>query len=261
MAVFEQRRELNRQRRQQAAEWDDSFGLKLLGYNKYGKTSGLGHIMGAIPGLNTARHAVAKSFAGKDTKQVLDDTFDEAIGRDLAGAALGINIAKSVAGGGLSSFGQGMLKDGLFKKGMLKDGLFKKGGGDMAGEVMNQGMEEGGEFMEFAKNAVNQVGGQDNAKMKEMLNSISNNNMVNPYEVGTPEYESFEAEKNKRNTDLGQRLKKGVGNLFQSATGGNLVESAVQYGAQTIDSYRAQNEAFNEYAKGTLVDPGAFNYL
>ena len=251
MAVFEQRRELNRQRRQQAAEWDDSFGLKLLGYDKYGKTSGLGHIMGAIPGLNTARHAIAKSVAGKDTQKVLDDTFDEAIGRDLAGAALGINIAKTVAGGGLSSFGQGM----------LKDGLFKKGGGDMAGEVMNQGMEEGGEFMEFAKNAVNQVGGQDNEKMKEMLNSISNNNMVNPYEVGTPEYESFEAEKNKRNTDLGQTLKQGVGNLFQSATGGNLVESAVQYGAQTIDSYRAQNEAFKEYAKGTLVDPGAFNYL
>jgi len=83
MAVFNQRAELSRQKRHVPVKWDNDPMLKVLGFKETGERNLWGKMfMGVAPGINTASHAIAKSRASGDTKEALNQTFDEAVSQD-----------------------------------------------------------------------------------------------------------------------------------------------------------------------------------
>jgi hypothetical protein len=257
MAVFDERRELNKQKRHMPANWDDNFGLKLLGYNKQGKNNALGHVLNFIPGVNTGRHALAMGAAGGDTKKVLKGTFDEAVGRDFAGAAFGINVAKTIGTGGLGG-GAGKMGN-LFSK----VGQGKKMGAEFADEVSGIASEMGGgnkgvgSALDVASGALESSGNPD----QEAVDSLVAEKLVNPYEEGTDEYNMFEEKKMNQEGGLKNKFKKMGGDFLKSAGAGNLFESGANLLATSIADYKAENEEFQKYARGTFADPSAFSYL
>lgn len=262
MAVFDERSELNKQKNRIAPNWDDSFGLKLLGYNQYGKNNAWGQVLNYMPGINTGRHALAQATSSGDTKKVLKDTFDEAVGLDLAGAALGINIAKLFVGGGVGGMASGAAGAaggaggvagavGKGSGGGLMSGLFGggKGVGDMASKASNL-MGKAGDV------------GLDDVD-PELLNFIKEqvaSNLINPNEPGTEEYDLFEKMKMEQEGGVQNKFKSMAGDFMKSAASGNIFEAAGNFGAATIGDYKARDESFREYAQGQNTS-SVFNYL
>jgi len=251
MAVFDERRELNKQKKHTAARWDDSFGIKALGFNKFGKDNAFGQVLNFIPGVNTARHALAKGVAGKDTKKVLDDTFDETVGRDLAGLAFGIDLAKTIGTGGLSNLGG-------IGKGIGKGIAGGAGKGLLGGNKMPSG--------NAADVAQGLSGGQGGVEADSDIMSGFKQKaagvLVNPYKEGTPEFDQFESTKMEQEGGLFNKVKSQAKNTLGSALGGgNVFASGANYLAQSIGDYKAGEEAFKKYSRGSMSSSSPFNFL
>lgn len=270
MAVFDERSELNKQKNRIAPNWDDSFGLKLLGYNQYGKNNAWGQLLNVMPGINTGRHALAQATSTGDTKKVFKDTFDEAVAHDFSGAALGINIAKMFVGGGLGGMAGGAGAAGAAGGGGgMMAGLVGKGsgGGMMSGLFNGGGKAAGGMSPELATKAADLMGDAGGVGMDdvdpEMLNSIKEQiagNLINPNQPGTREYDLFEKMKMEQEGGVQNKFKSMAGDFMKSATSGNIFESAGNYVATTVADYKAKDESFREYAKGQNTS-SVFNYL
>lgn len=288
MAIFDQRAELSKQKRHIAPSWDNDGFNKALGFNEKGGRNAWGKVLGAIPGVNTATHAIAKTRATGSTKDVLNDTFDEAVGKDFAGLALGVSAAKTIAGGGIGGGGGNMME--MFKgigKGGIGNGADaatlmsgQSGGSGLAGAV---GSVTGAEDManvaggmknkkgftfDFGKNKEGDDTGMnfDLGGIGKAFASKANNtqaeNMKNPHESGTPEYAAFEKmleEKQKDNNKgaFGEGIKDVVG----SATGGNIFEAGANYAGSMVASNAASKEAIKKASGGTFAYDPSFNYL
>jgi hypothetical protein len=260
MAVFDERSELNKQKNRIAPSWDDSFGLKLLGYNQYGKNNAWGQFLNVIPGVNTGRHALAQGTASGDTKKVLKDTMGEAVAHDLAGVSLGINIAKTIGTGGLSGLGGGVggKVAGAVGKGSgggIMSGLF--GGGEAAAADGSEMASKASDLMGKAGDVgTNEVDPELLSSIKEQIAS----NLINPNEPGTPEYDLFEKMKMEQEGGVKNKFKSMAGDFMKSAAAGNIFESAGNYIATTVADYKAADKSFREYAQGQNTS-SVFNYL
>jgi hypothetical protein len=257
MAIFDERSELNKQQNRIAPDWDNSFGLKLLGYNQYGKNNAWGHLLGVIPGINTGRHALAQATTSGDTKNVLKDTFDETVARDLAGLSLGVNVAKTVMTMGAGGAG------GLSG---LK-GMFANSNGSMAGLFqggapgVSAPSSVGAGLMDKASGLMKSGNKSDvSPELKQIIDEQVANNLVNPHAAGTPEYDLFEQKKMQQQGGLKNKFKELGTDFIKSAGTGNIFESAGNYAAMTIADYKEQDKAFREYAQGQKTS-SVFNYL
>lgn len=294
MAVFDQRAELNRQKRHMAAEWDDDFMLKALGFNEKGERNLWGRMVYSFaPGLNAATHGIAKSRAGGDTKNVLDDTFDEAVYKDFSGLAFGTQIAKSIVGGGgmgVSGGGAGAA-GGAGGSGMMS--MFGGGGGGMmsmfgggagatsgagaaggattsvgsaggaastaSGDASSAAGSQGGGFGNFMRNMTK---GSTGDEMSQLQLDAEAESLQNPYEVGSPEYDAFEREKEKRQKEANKgAFGKGVQRWLQDIKGGNPIESGVNYANSIIAAEKAEQQAVDDYQRGKFAFNPTFNYL
>lgn len=274
MPVFNERAELNKQGRHVPASWDNSFGLKLLGYNSHGKDNAWGHVLNFIPGINTGRHALAQATSTGDTKKVLKDTLDEAIARDFATAGLAVNIAKLAVTAGASG-AAGAAAGGAGGAGSALSGLM--GGGKMSGMMGKMGgkmggLLGGGKSPLSADDAANVLKSAKDVEVdNEMLQNVQKevaDQLINPYEEGTPEFIAFENKKaqqqgglENRFKDIGSTLKNSARDFIKDAgPGGNIFESLGNAVTTSVADYRAKNEAFSQYARGMMVN-SPFNYL
>jgi hypothetical protein len=289
MAIFDQRAELSRQKRHVAAQWDDDNFNKALGFNKRGGRNAWGQFLGAIPGLNTATHAIAKSRAGGSTKDVLEETFDEAVAKDFAGAAFGVNIAKTVMGGGLGGgLGQGM--KGMFggagniadATGAASSALGAAGqtvdsGAGLANKAMGVADKISGRggFLNGLKNTFG--GGNNQSSLnsplpgdlkgvmdafKSQSDDVQMENMKNPFEPGSDEYNQFEREMEDKQKDKNKgTFAEGIKGFIGDAATGNIFETGADWATSFIASERASKDAQKDAATGTFAYNPEFNYL
>lgn len=252
MAVFSQRSELSRQGRHIPASWDDSFGLKLLGYNERGGNNLWGSVLNFIPGVNTGRHALAMGTSSGDTKKVLKDTFDEAIAQDFATLAFGVDVAKTALTAGAG--GAGGLSLGGGKMGSVLASKGASGAMEAAASGVNAPMDFGSKLAEVGK----MTGDTLESDMFSDVQKKVGENITNPYEPGTAEYDAFEKEKKNQ---FGSGVKEQFGDFLGSAGSGNIFSSGANLLATTIDNYKTRQSTISDYARGTMVDESPFNYL
>jgi len=290
MAIFDQRAELSRQKRHISADWDNDAFNKVLGFNKKGERNAWGKAIGMVPGLNTATHAIAKTRAQGSTKDVLNDTFDEAVGKDFAGLALGVSAAKTIAGGGIGGIGGGGGNMMDMFKGIGKGGIGngadaatlmagQSGSSDLAGavnslsgaedmaNVVGGGKKKGFTF-NFGKNKEGEDTGMDfdlegiGKAFGSKANKIQSENMKNPYEPGTQEYIKFESELELRQKDNNKgAFGEGIKDVIGSATGGNIFEAGANYAGSLIANKAATKDAVHKATRGEFAYNPEFNYL
>lgn len=290
MAIFDQKAELNKQKRHIAPRWDNDGVNKMLGFNEKGGRNAWGQVLGMIPGVNTATHAIAKNRAGGSTKDVLNETFDEAVNKDFAGLSFGINIAKTAVGGGLGGGLKGMMGGGAGNVagavGGAKDALGATSGGagqdvaDLVGGVTGSGKDSnggngGGGFLDKLKS---QFGGDDSqgtaegpeagnleqamSAFQSQTSKIQGENMKNPFVPGTPEYDQFIKEvEDKQKQDNKGAFGDGIKNTFKSATSGNIFESGANWAGSIVASQKEAKNEIKEASQGEFAYNPTLNYL
>lgn len=284
MAVFDQRAELSRQKRHITAKWDDDKFNKFLGFNEKGGRNAWGKAIGMIPGVNAGTHAIAKARAHGTTKDVLNETFDEAVNKDFAGAAFGVNIAKTVMGGGIGG-GAGAGGGGGFGSG-IKNVLGK--GGDMPVNVTGTALEnagpeadKGGMFSNIGGKIRGAFGGGDGEEptsdargplggnlagitdaFKSQTDKISSENLKNPHEPGTPEHDAFENQmKEQQKQNNKGAFGEGMKGLLKSSTSGNIFESGANWAGSIVASEMEEKNAIRDAEKGNFAYNPSLNYL
>ncbi|MHA1483337.1 MAG: hypothetical protein ACTSQA_07870, partial [Candidatus Heimdallarchaeaceae archaeon] len=125
----------------------------------------------------------------------------------------------------------------------------------------------GGGIKSFFGNAFNQASKEMSdseeafdfkGAMNKMFDQTADEVLVNPYQPGTEEYESFE--RNKPKVQKKENMQALTGGVQDALTGG-LLESGVNLAATSIASHKAQKDAIKEYSRGKFAFNPSFNYL